>query len=1048
MRSIRKYLIAVFLTFLVIPGVFQPSNAQEEWLRFDRITILDGLSQNTVYTILQDRLGYMWFGTADGLNRYDGYSFTIFRRHQEEPYNLADNTVLSLFEDSRGTIWVGTESGLDRFDHRAQHFVHLAGLDAGPVVTIAEDLEGRLWIGTRSNGLWVMDIDSGNLNQYRHDSQDPGSLVSDSIYQVLVTRAGEVWVATDDGLEHFISSEGSFKHYRPARNEPNSPTSSRVRTLLEDSSGALWVGTDGGGLNHLDPESGLFTFYLNSPVDPESLGDNRVWDLLEDHSGTLWVATPTGLDRFNRQTRRFAHFRHSAIESDSLSGSHPLTLFEDRSGAIWIGTQGAGLSRYRPAAHRFRLFRSDPSSYNGLVSNVIQAILEDSHGFLWIGTPESTLSRLERETGLWTHYRHDSQDVHSLTAGGITSLAEDHNRRIWVGTFGGGLDELNPNTGYFTHHRYAYGSQESLRSNNIADLVVTRDGDLWVATADAGLSRLDERTGNFQHFRHEPGNPTSLSSDQITTLFEDGQGVLWIGSYDAGLSRFEPVDGGFRHYRWEPDQLRSLSSNQVFSLTEYPPGVLWVGTKEGLNRFDVASETFTHFTTREGLPSNVVNCLVADNEGSLWIGTTNGLARFDPYSQTFRAFTIEDGLQSEEFLTSSCFKSQRGELFFGGVQGFNSFYPIETSASKVPPPVVITTVKKNNQVVPGDFSTDAVLQLSFRDDAISFEFAALDYNSTGQNRYTYKLEGFEGDWIEAGEHRLASYTNLRAGDYIFRVRAANRDGVWNEAGASLAIHITPAVWETGWFRIASVLLLASGVVIGFRYRTRDIRNRNLALERKIAELSKQVEEAAVASERNRLARDLHDSVAQSLYSLTLLSEAGIRNFEAGQLAESRNALQRLGEIGQQALQEMRLMVYQLRQPVLEQTTLPEAVEHRLEAVERRAGLQARLIVHGTPKLSPVLEQELYYLAQEALNNALKHAGAISVLVQLAETPDGLSLEVRDNGRGFEPSQLSRGGFGLQSMRERAERLGGDLEIHSTPGGGTRVTFLLPTLPKS
>jgi signal transduction histidine kinase/ligand-binding sensor domain-containing protein len=1048
-RSISNCLISLLLTLVLTLGAHTPAEGQEGYLRFDRLSLNDGLSQDTVNAVLQDRLGFIWIGTSNGLNRYDGHTFTIYRHEPNDPSSLSDNSVLSLLEDSQGELWIGTHRGLDRFDPTSWSFKGIDQPGLQGVQSLAEDQDQRLWIGTQSQGLWVLDLDSGSLNQLRHDSSDPGSLSSDSVYDILVARQGELWIATDGGLDRFLPGSGSFDHYRSVRTNPNSPTSSRLRCLLEDRSGAIWIGTEGGGLNRLNPETGAFTFFLNASQDPESLGDNHVWDILEDQAGSLWLATPSGLDLFDPHSRRFSHFRHNPSDPYSLSGSRLLALLEDRSGAVWIGTQGAGLSLYRPAANRFRFYQpvSQPgaSPESSLQSTLIQALLEDRQGSLWIGGGENILSRFDPASGAWIHFRHEPHDPHSLSSGGISSLAEDSRGRLWVATSGSGLNAFDPESGKFEHFRYIYDSPDTLSSNDLSDLLVSRSGALWVATVDAGISRMDPSTGHFEHFRHDPGEPSSLGSDWVSTLYEDQAGTIWVGTYQTGLSRFDPARGAFRHYRADPVNPNSLSNDQVLSLAEYPPGTMWIGTKAGLNRLDLNTETFTQYTTEAGLLSDTINCILPDGEGRLWVSTLNGLAGLDLESGIFHTYTTADGLQSAEFINGSCLNSRRGELFFGGVKGFNAFYPGQVTVPDPPPPAAITAVRKNNQLAIADYASGQAVHLSNLDETISIEFTALDFNATGGFLYRYKLEGFNHDWVEAGSRSFVSYTNLRPGNYTFYVRAANRSGLWSESETSLPIQVIPALWQNPWFWIATALLATILLYGGYRLRLGEVQRRNLALEQKVAELSQKMEAAAVAAERSRMARDLHDSVSQSLYSLVLLSEAGLRNLKAGtkgetDLDETLTTLARLSKIAQQALQEMRLMVYQLRQPALEKTGLAGALEHRLEAVERRASLKARLIVEGDLHLSQAVEQELYFLGQEALNNALKHAEACSVTVRLARASGSLVFEIQDDGRGFDPCRAAGGGFGLESMRQRAEKLGGNLEIESAPGCGTRIRY--------
>jgi ligand-binding sensor domain-containing protein/signal transduction histidine kinase len=1039
-----KVVLGILIALGFMLGWRGSAAAQDGQLRFDRLTVEDGLSQNTVHAILQDRMGFMWFATEDGLDRYDGYNFTVYRHNLDDPDSLSSSDVYALFEDQVGRFWVGTGAGLDRLDRETGRFIHYSsenGIPSDGIQALAEDGAGRLWVGTQQHGLWLLEPDNGGQQQIRYLPDEPGALAGTAIYDILRDRSGGMWVATDEGLKRFDPQGNLIHRYRSQVTDPNSPSSNSVQTLWEDRQGNMWIGTDGGGLNQLDPHTGLFTFYLHSNIDSYSLGDNQVWDILEDGQGALWLATQRGLNRFDRENGRFTHYLSNPKDPFSLSTSTILSLYQDRSGVVWIGTHGGGVSQYKPSAHKFELYRADLYSTSGMSGNSISAILEDGSVNLWVGTAEAGLNMLERENGAWMAYRRDASEPGSLSSDNISALAQDRDGSLWIGTSGGGLNRLDPQTGTISLYRNQYGEAGSLSSNVVSSLLIDHTAALWVGTLDAGLNRLDANGQTFVRYRHDPQDDVSLSDDGVTVMLEAADGGMWVGTFGGGLDYFDPATHTFHHYRHEPEEANSLSSNRVYSLAESPAGVLWIGTQAGLNRFDIDNGTFSRITSLDGLPSDIICGVLAGEQGELWISTTNGLARFDPNKDAVRVYTTEDGLQSREFNPGAYFQSSQGEMFFGGVLGLNAFFPEQVLDQLTPPSIVITAFMIQNQTVLKDFIGQEPIELTYQDDFISFEFTALDFNAPPENRYAYKMDGFDEQWIEAGTRNYASYTNLPGGSYTFRIKAANSDGTWNEEGLAVPIHVRPPLWEMTWFWVATLFVVTGASFAAYRWRLHSIQRRNLELEQKVAELSQQVQETAVLAERNRLARNLHDSVTQSLYSLTLLTEAGLRMIEAGKLGELKENQGRLGAIAHRALQEMRLMVYELRPLALEQTGLAGALERRLEAVERRAGVQARLIVEGELKISQRDEEELYYLAQEALNNALKHAGASSVKVHLQALDGCVSLEIKDDGRGFDSSQIKRReGIGLASMRERAEKIGGKLVIESAPGSGTCIRF--------
>jgi signal transduction histidine kinase/ligand-binding sensor domain-containing protein len=1028
------------------PATIDSPQTQTDTIRFERLSIADGLSQSVVTAISQDSRGFMWFGTEGGLNRYDGYEFTIYKHDPDDPTTLSDNQVHAIYEDQHGELWIGTNRGLDRFDWASGKFAHYQhnpddpqSLSVGAVRSICEDGMGILWIGT---GLGLSRFDRATQTFTRYLS---GNLVR-AIY---TDRSGELWIGTNGGLARFDRTTETFAHYKHTPDDPNSLSDNRVQAIFEGRQGALWIGTDGGGLDRFDPLSQTFIHYLHNPDDPSSLSDDRVQAILEDGEGKLWIGTQDGLDLLvlseaeglDPGQNRFIHHRHAPSDPYSLNDDIVHSVYEDRSGVLWVGTHG-GLSKQDRTANRFKLHQQGA---NGLSDNLVQALYKDQSGALWIGTFAGGLDRLDRNSKNLTVYRHNPDDPASLSSNDVRAIFEDQEGALWVGT-DLGLDRFDPQAEAFIHY-------PSLTGNRVTVIAEDRSAYLWIGTS-AGLYRLDRATGIFSPF-----HAYDLIGNYVTAIYQDQAGPLWVGTYSGGINLWDDVNNQFTHHRRNPDDPQSLSSDIVLSFYQGPtPDTVWIGTEEGgLNRFDPATQTFTHYTEKDGLPGDTVDCILADSDGYLWLSTNKGLSRFDPQTKTFRNYDAGDGLQRGEFFPGACFQSERGEMFFGGFQGLNTFYPEQIRPNPHIPSIVVTAFDKFNQVMHANLFANAHIQLPYQDNSISFEFAALDYTAPEKNQYAYVMEALDPDWVHAGTRRRADYPNLRPGEYIFRVKGSNNDGVWNEEGVAIRVTVTPPFWETWGFRGVVLLALVGGVLGGYRLRVRSIEARSRQLEAQVeqrtAELRReidqraQVEEAlrqsemekAVADERSRLARDLHDSVTQSLYSLTLLAEAGQRMIKARDLPQIEGNQSRLGEIAQQALQEMRLMVYELRPLALKEEGLIGALEQRLEAVERRAGVDARLVAEGARDLPPKIEEELYRIAQEALNNALKHARPSAITVTIRAENGNVVLEVTDDGGGFDLQAVGdKGGLGLVSMRERAEKLGGTLTIASTPGEGTKV----------
>jgi signal transduction histidine kinase/ligand-binding sensor domain-containing protein len=1025
--------------------------------RFDRISTADGLSDDVVYSILQDRQGFMWFGTGNGLTRYDGYQFIVYQNDPSDPTSLSHDAVLELYQTRDGGLWVGTRSGLDRFDPTTRTFTHY--LRGRAVLALYEDEAGILWVGT-PGGLTHLDPANPEPSVFLHGTSldDPVRLTGTVVHAIIHTRTGEVWLGTGhgeleaaSGLDRFDRSTGTYVHYRHDPGDPASLGSGDVRAIVEDRQGGLWVGTDG-GLSRLDRSSSseTFTRFLHDPDDPLSLADDQVLAVLEDRAGQLWIGTADGLDQLDRSQNRFVHYRHGRNDLHSLSGNIILSLYEDRSGVVWIGTT-EGISRYDETAGQFAAYQNGPDSPYRLSDDVVFAVGEDRNGTLWVGTATGGLNRLDRDAGTVTVYRHDPTDPASLSSDGVTALFEDRAGNLWVGTDTRWLERFDPQTETFIHHWY-------LSAGEPRAITEDRAGDLWAGTPN-GLYRLDRATDTSTYYRStiEP----ALSNNYVTAIYELQDGRLLVGTDGGGVNVWDPVAEQFDYYRHDPANPDSLAHDAVYSFYEDPDeGMVWIGTWRGLDRVERATGTVTHYTEKDGLPGDAVFGILVDPAGTLWLSTSRGLSRFDPYAETFRNYDARDGLPAGRFVRTAYFQGESGEILIGSSDGLVVVYPGRIVGNPYPPPIVITTLSLFNEVIRRDLATDERIELTYRENFLSFEFAALDFTAPEKNQYAYRLEGVDPDWVQAGTRRRADYPNLRPGNYVLRVRGSNNAGVWNEEGMAVRISVTPPPWGTWWFRGFALLVLVGTVLGAYRLRVRSIEAHSRELEQQVAERTAQLQwenaeriraeqalrqserHQAVAEERNRLARDLHDSVTQALYGVTLYSEAAAGQLALGNVERTADHLRELQAMAREALVEMRLLVFELRPPILEDAGLAAALQARLQAVEGRARLKTEFRAELEELLPPEIEEGLYRIAQEALNNALKHAQARTIQVYLSEhdPPKGtLTLVIADDGIGFDPATArDRGGLGLPMMEERAAAIGAGLEIESGAGSGTRV----------
>ncbi len=1266
-------------------------------VEFEHISVEQGLSQSSVFCILQDHEGFMWFGTAGGLNKYDGYGFTVYKHDPHDVQSLSDNTVWSMVEDSSGMLWVGTENGLNMFDRERERFIRYRNDVSDPhslsndvVLALYEDHQGTLWIGTRG-GLNKFERSTGRFIHYRNNPSDAYSLSHDTVWTIHEDHVGMLWVGTSVGLNMFDRETGRFVRYEHDSQDPHSLSHNLVQTIYEDQAGGLWIGTGRGGLNRFNRGAQGFDQYLIDPhgYDVDDFTYNDIKAVYEDQEGVLWIGTDGGgLYIFDRVTKRFVHYQTDPDSSYSLSNNYVNAIYEDRTGVLWVGTWGGGINKYDRMRARFVHHQADPNDANSLSHNGVLALYEDRSGILWVGTDggglDSFYRQSESQRGWFDHYKHDPDNPYSLSSNYVVSLYEDRMGALWVGTHGEGLDQLDRSTGRFVHYQAA---ANSLSHNVIESIYEDRAGVLWVGTGGGGLNKLlsanlvtdgsaqgaeslefvhyrtsinnlasatgaksvyvdasgvlwignhggglnrllisdigEFRQDNdiFVHYQTSFKDPQGLGRDIIWTIYEDRTGELWLGTHGRGLGKFDRESETFTYHLRDRDNPRSLSHNVIFSIYEDSSGMLWIGTGGGgLNRFDRDREMFIHYTAQDGLSDNVVYCILGDDQGDLWLSTNKGLSRFDPQAETFRNYGTRDGLQGYEF-SRACYKSRWGEMFFGGMNGFNAFYPSEVQDNLYVPPVVLTSLTQGGEAVDLDRALEKVTHVTFSwpKNFFEFEFAALSYVQPEKNRYAYKLEGFDEEWNYIGTRRFGRYTNLEGGTYTLRLRASNNDGVWNETGAALEVTIVPPLWKAWWFRGGVILLLAVVLVAGYQVRVRRIAARTHELESQVeertfeierrrqelealyhadeelyqhlrldqvlralvaitvdilgadksslmvwdeqqehfmvqvthgfeaqsldqmvfepdgdvigrvmstgepvvvgdvakltqnacvakrvievegirsfmyvpvkvqgeifglfsvdyvephtfsedeqrlfmalaqraalviekAQLHEQTQALAVMEERNRLARDLHDAVTQTLFSASLIAEV-LPNLWDQDQDEGRQLLKELRQLSRGALAEMRTLLLELRPAALMDANLDDLLRQLADAVVGRTGLPVQLRVEGAGSLPPQVHVALYRIAQEALNNVVKHARANHVSVTMRRMLDEaegngatqcVELSVMDDGLGFEPECVPSDRLGLCIIRERAQAIGAALNIDSKLGSGTRVTVV-------
>jgi ligand-binding sensor domain-containing protein/serine phosphatase RsbU (regulator of sigma subunit) len=839
MNKLWLYLSPLFVLILFISGSLK---AQQEDIKFESIPAEQGLSNKSIPAILEDKLGFLWFATQDGLNKYNGYEFKVYQNDPSDSTTLSNNNIFCLIQDKDGILWMGTENGgVNRFDpntEQSTRFMHdennPASLSSDNVYSLLETKSGDLWIGTWEAGIDIMDPKTGKIIKHlRHDAENKNSLSEGGIWSLHEDARGIIWISTwGGGLDRFEPSTGKITHFQHDKNDPSSISCNIVGPVFEDSEGRMWISTWGGGLNKFDPKKGTFRSFTHDPANGKSIGSNLIWPIVEDWEGSLWIGTyGSGICRFDPRTEVFHSYSHDAENPNSLNYNDVWSLHIDRSNILWIGTEGAGISKYVNISKEVDVFSSDPSSSMVLSQNSVRAVQEEPDGIIWVGTWGGGLDRLDMGTEKITNYRHPSVDGINTGYDKIKCIASDRKGTLWLGTYRGGLCEFDKKTGSFvTNHLHSKNDPTSISDNFVYTIKEDRRSNLWVGTLN-GLNRYERQTGKFIRYKNDPANDQTISNNTINVIYECKDGTLWFGT-DRGLNRLDSSKQTFQRYFHENQNNQSLGHSTIYTLFEDNTGILWIGTRNGLDKFNPSSKTFDHFTVREGLPSNIIMAIQEDEDEELLISTKNGVSRFNKKTKKFINYDLSDGIQGRQFFPNSSCKASDGKIYFGGTEGLNSFYPDKIQNNTYIPPVLITAIKKfATEIKPGKpFSEVKEIVLPYNENTLSFDFVALSFANADENQYAYQLEGLDEEWKYSGNIRSATFPNLYPGTYTFRVKASNDDGLWNDKGAFIRITITPPFWKTIWFFI---LCLIAGLFLVFAYIK--IREQKLIREKKILE---------------------------------------------------------------------------------------------------------------------------------------------------------------------------------------------------------------------
>lgn len=1079
-KTHARFVFRLFRTICLVWFIPSCLVAQPRSMRFEHLTTREGLSQSLVKCIVKDSQGYMWFGTFDGLNRFDGMRFYVYKHDASNSKSLLGNDVYTLCEHDNGDLWVGTCNGLSIFSKETYEFDNTHPLNEmrksinnKQIFSIVKDQNGNMWLGTHSDGVYCVQKETNRIFHYLHESDQSNSLSSNNITALYADHLGWIWVGTlDSGLVLFKPEAREFIRFVHQDADPFSLIGPFVVDVTEDKDGNLWVACQNDGLSCLKRnriETARFKNYVYQANDDGSLCTDILNKLYADQQGGVWVGTINGgLDYFDPAEKHFHHYKYKANDPNSLNNNSIHAIYQDDLGDLWVGTHAGGINVMHQSNQVFMHYLNVPGDRQSLSSNSVWDFTEDITGSVWIATDGGGLNCFHPETGEFSVYRKENSN---LNVNAVLSVCTDQKGKIWVGTWAGGMSSFDPKNKRFVSYTTENGR---LSDDVVFDIIEDRDGALWLGTLRSGAVKFNPETGAWLAFTPENSD---IIYKHIEVLMEDCCGDIYMGSIQ-GVSIYSPRKNQFKSLTYSPQDSAGLSHGFITSLFEENDSTVWIGTMNGLNKYHKNSHKIVHYFEEDGLPGNVIKGICQDSEGFLWISTNNGLSWFNPEKGIFVNYTQADGLQGNEFVKNSCYETRNGHLLFGGVNGFNYFDPTRIVRNTQIPPVVITDFMLMNRFVNLDdpdcpidkhISQVDTLILSYKQNIFSFFFSTLNFISPSKNKCAYMLEGFDQEWRNASNQmRMAVYTNIDPGHYVFRVKGANNDGIWNEEGCSIHIEITPPFWRTLWFRGSLILFLLVLVFLIIQTHTYRLKKQNITLEELVSQRTCDLEQAQkqlILQEKMAALGQIVATVAHEIRNPLGTVRSSIFTLRDAREKQDAKRMNRAMTLAERNILRCDNIITELLDFTRFENMKKEKVHINswLKSIIQDMHddmVQINLAGHADVEVelsSEDMRRAVINIIENAIQAMKQKDGDTSMKLDIQTRIDRNRLEMRfeDSGPGiaeeelekiFEPlfSTKSFGvGLGLAIVRKIMEGHGGGVDVNSEVGLGTIFTLWLP-----